>query len=195
MRGCSSVGRATRLQRVGRRFDSSQLHHKKKIMKKLSLFDKALAVAFIIAILLIASKAFAFSKEQDNFCLAQNIYFEAGNQPLVGKIAVAQVVINRVEDKKFPNDICGVVQQTKYYASGRIDLHSCQFSWYCDGKSDTPTDSKTWEESILLAERVLDNFYPDITEGALWYHSDAVKPYWSKQLNRTVTIDNHLFYN
>ena len=168
-------------------------------MKKLSLFDKALAVAFIIAILLIATKAFAFSKEQDKFCLAQNIYFEAGNQPLVGKIAVAQVVINRVEDKKFPSSICGVIYQSKLGTSWRGQIYplrnKCQFSWYCDGKSDIPTDSRTWEQSILLADRVLDNFYPDITEGALWYHSDGVKPYWSKQLNRTVTIDNHLFYN
>ena len=168
-------------------------------MKKLSLFDTALGVAFIVAILLIASKAVAFTENQDNFCLAQNIYFEAGNQPLLGKIAVAQVVINRVEDKQFPNSICAVVYQSRTKINWRGSvvpiINKCQFSWYCDGKPDTPTDSKTWLESVLIAEKILKNYYPDITEEALWYHADSVNPYWSKQLNRTVTIDNHLFYN
>jgi len=166
-------------------------------------FDKvlmaAMVIVFVLAFVAVANKAIASDENGDRFCLAQNIYFEAGNQPLVGKVAVAQVVINRVEDNKFPDDICGVVYQSKLGTNWRGDIYplrnKCQFSWYCDGKSDIPTDSKTWEQSMLLAERVLDNFYPDITEGALWYHSDAVKPYWSKQLNRTVTIDNHLFYN
>ena len=168
-------------------------------MKRLSILDKALGLAIAIAILLMATKVIAFEINKPKFCLAQNIYFESGNQPLAGKVAVAQVVINRVEDNKFPADICGVVYQSKLGTNWRGDIYplrnKCQFSWYCDGKSDIPTDSKTWDQSMLLAERVLDNFYPDITEGALWYHSDAVKPYWSKQLNRTVTIDNHLFYN
>ena len=137
--------------------------------------------------------------EDDEFCLAQNIYFEAGNQPLAGRIAVGQVTLNRKDDNQFPSSVCGVVYQAKMRANWRNEIvpirNKCQFSWYCDGKSDVPTDSLTWTESLWLANRILDNYYPDITEGALWYHADMVTPYWSKQLNRTVTIDNHLFYN
>ena len=141
-----------------------------------------------------------YSNEKHVECLAMNMYHEARNQGTAGRLAVSAVVMNRVNDKRFPNTVCEVVLQSQMKKSWKTGLpipirNRCQFSWYCDGKSDIPTDSKTWDQSMLLAERVLDNFYPDITEGALWYHSDAVKPYWSKQLNRTVTIDNHLFYN
>ena len=166
-------------------------------------FDKvlfaAMTIVFVLAFVAVANKALASDENGDRFCLAQNIYFEAANQPLVGKIAVAQVVLNRSEDRQFPNNICGVVYQAKVEENWRGNLipilHKCQFSWYCDGKSDEPTDSKTWLEAILIADRILENYYPDITEGALWYHSDTVNPYWSEHLNRTVTIDNHLFYN
>ena len=88
----------------------------------------------------------------DVHCLAENIYHEARGESTAGKMAVALVTLNRVEDKRFPNTVCGVVKQTKYYPSGRIDLHSCQFSWYCDGKSDKPIDKKCWEDALLIAE-------------------------------------------
>jgi len=72
--------------------------------------------------------------------------------------------------------------------------NQCQFSWFCDGKSDEPVDSITWLNSIRVADMVLSGQYPDITEGALWYHADFVKPYWSNQLELVTIIDNHLFY-
>ena len=72
--------------------------------------------------------------------------------------------------------------------------HQCQFSWFCDGKSDKPTDSKTWIKAILLADRILDGTYEDITEDALWYHADHVDPYWNDYLQQTVEINNHIFY-
>ena len=77
----------------------------------------------------------------------------------------------------------------------------CQFSWFCDGKSDTPTDSYTWVQSMEVAREILEinNFQSrmiliDITEGALWYHADYVKPDWSNYLQRIITIENHIFY-
>ena len=76
------------------------------------------------------------------------MYFEAGNQPLVGKIAVSQVVINRTQHMNYPSDICGVVYQAKWrdnWKGNKVPVrHQCQFSWFCDGKSDDPEDSKTW---------------------------------------------------
>ena len=130
----------------------------------------------------------------DVHCLAENIYHEARGESTAGKMAVALVTLNRVEDKRFPNTICGVVKQTKYYPSGRIDLHSCQFSWYCDGKPDTIKDEKCYKDILLIAEVMYTYETEDFTEGALWYHSPKVKPDWSMVYTKVVRIDNHIFY-
>ena len=115
-------------------------------------------------------------EQEEVRCLAENIYFEARSESTAGRMAVALVVLNRVEDKRFPDTVCGVVKQTKYYPSGRIDLHSCQFSWYCDGKSDTPTES-CWEDIVTLAQILYGwRTKEDFTDGALWYHSKKVNP-------------------
>ena len=130
---------------------------------------------------------------EDVRCLAENIYFEARSESTAGRIAVALVTLNRVEHPNFPDTVCGVVKQTKYYPSGRIDLHSCQFSWYCDGKSDEPTES-CWNDIVLLASIMLGWESTDFTQGALWYHSKKVSPNWASDYNQTVSIDNHIFY-
>ena len=85
---------------------------------------------------------------KERICLAKNIYFEAGNQPLAGRLAVAHVTLNRVLDQQFPNSICEGIYQANRNENWKGDLvpilRKCQFSWFCDGKSDEPTDSKTW---------------------------------------------------
>ena len=134
------------------------------------------------------------AKPSEIECLAQNIYHEARSESTAGRMAVALVTLNRVKDKRFPNTICGVVKQTKYYPSGRIDLHSCQFSWYCDGKPDTIKDENCYKDILLIAEVMYTYETEDFTEGSLWYHSPKVKPKWSMVYNKTVTIDNHIFY-
>ena len=137
-----------------------------------------------------------FNLENSYHCLASNIYWEARNQSLEGKLAVAQVTLNRVESSKYPNTICGVVTQTRYYPSGRIDLHSCQFSWYCDGKKDEPVE--TWgfsyEESLNLAVNFLEKRPMDFTEGSTHYHNTKVNPAWTASLQEVVQIEDHLFY-
>ena len=137
-----------------------------------------------------------FSLENSYHCLASNIYWEARNQSTHGKLAVAQVTLNRVESQNYPNTICGVVTQTRYYPSGNIDLHSCQFSWYCDGKKDEPIE--TWgfsyDESYKLAVMFLQERPTDVTEGSTHYHSVKVEPYWSRVLNKTTQIEEHIFY-
>tara|TARA_B100001113_G_scaffold223465_1_gene183439 strand:+ start:662 stop:1201 length:540 start_codon:yes stop_codon:yes gene_type:complete len=134
----------------------------------------------------------------DRYCLAQNIYFEAANQPKAGRMAVAHVVLNRVNDGQFPNTVCDVVYQAKWGTNWKGNPYplrnKCQFSWFCDGKSDEPTDSVTWMESIKLAGFILNDYYPDITEGALWYHANSVDPYWNDFLTSTVIINDHIFY-
>lgn len=126
-------------------------------------------------------------------CLAMNIYHEARGEPLAGRIAVAEVVFNRVVSPKFPNTICEVVKDGHYY-QGHPVRNKCQFSWWCDGKSDLPKDTVQWGEAINLARTMMDKTHVDITEGALYYHATRVSPYWSSHYDVTVTINNHIFY-
>ena len=137
-----------------------------------------------------------YSLENDYHCLASNIYWESRNQSLSGQMAVGHVVFNRVDNKRFPDTICEVVTQTKYYPSGGIDLHDCQFSWYCDGRSDLPLkhEEHIYEDAFYLAVHMIEDRGLDITEGATHYHSDKVSPYWAPSLQRMTKIDNHIFY-
>ena len=154
--------------------------------------------ALLMFILLFPSTLRASDANGDEYCLAQNIYFEAGNQPLAGKIAVAQVVMNRLEHHSYPGNICGVVYDAKWkvnWAGNMMPVRNqCQFSWFCDGKSDEPLDTKTFDECLIIARDIVDGFYPDITEGATHYHNVYVNPYWSDSLNETVVINEHIFY-
>jgi N-acetylmuramoyl-L-alanine amidase len=127
-------------------------------------------------------------------CLALNIYFEARNQPIRGQVAVTQVVLNRVADRRYPDRVCDVVYQAKKNRSGKILINKCQFSWYCDGKSDEPTDMDAFRWAIHVALRVLYGFYPDNTHGATHYHSNEVNPKWAISKNKTVVIGDHLFF-
>ncbi len=144
------------------------------------------------------NKVFVYDENNDAYCLAQNMYFEAGNQPKAGKIAVSQVVINRTQHMNYPSDICGVVYQAKWRENWKGNMmpirNQCQFSWFCDGKSDDPEDSKTWVQCLTLARDILQGAYGDITEGATHYHSIYVNPYWADSLNETVIINEHIFY-
>ncbi len=126
--------------------------------------------------------------DKDLQCLALNIYHEARSEPLSGQLAVAKVTLNRVESKSFPHSVCEVVKQ------GGQKRNRCQFSWWCDGKSDQPTEEKAWRKSLELGRRVLADKTPDPTNGALYYHATYVAPKWSRSFQRTAQIGRHLFY-
>ena len=130
-------------------------------------------------------------------CLALNIYHEAKNQSMLGQLAVAEVVMNRVEDTRFPDSVCEVIKQGITYKGTDVPiLHKCQFSWYCDGKNDTPRDTVKFLEAKTHAKWVMDNYgiERDITDGALMYHASYVNPYWSKSYTKTSRIESHIFY-
>ncbi len=127
--------------------------------------------------------------DEELTCLALNIYFEARNEPYDGKIAVGHVVMNRITDPQFPETICAVVRQ-----GGERRKHRCQFSWWCDGRSDRPGNMKAWEFSKAVAARVYWGPSADPTSGALWYHADYVKPYWRRAFNKGPKIGRHIFY-
>ena len=91
-------------------------------------------------------------------CMAANIYHEAKNQPMAGQIAVAQVVMNRVNDSRYPDNVCDVVKQGLTYKNGKVVLGKCQFSWYCDGKKDDVNmKSEKWRNSLRYASMVITN--------------------------------------
>ena len=130
-------------------------------------------------------------------CMSKNIYFEAALESTAGKMAVAQVTMNRVRSVHYPNTVCGVITQGKHYASGHPVRDRCQFSWYCDGKHDEPHKGSMWKESQEVAKYVLTTLdLMDITDGATHYHADYIaSPRWAHPSRKTVEIDTHIFFN
>ena len=122
-------------------------------------------------------------------CLAQNIYFEARSEPTDGMLAVGHVVLNRVASKYFPDTVCKVVRQ-----GGEQRRHRCQFSWWCDGRSDRPHNKVSWNAARLIAWFIYNGRTVDPTGGALWYHADYVKPYWREAFITGPQIGRHIFY-
>jgi len=134
------------------------------------------------------------------FCLVQNIYFEAGNQSYAGKVAVAEVTMNRVQSKKYPDTICSVVKQAKMSKWWKEQhdknvpvRNKCQFSWFCDGKSDKIKYEGTWRSSMIAAFDALQS-ERKFTEGALYYHATYVNPKWNKSKEYITRIGDHIFY-
>ena len=124
-------------------------------------------------------------------CLTKNIYWESASEPFEGKVAVAQVTINRVESGKFAPDICGVVYQKNIV----YDRVVCQFSWFCDGSSKVrPIYPAHWKESEEVAKKVLlEGFRLPGLKNALYFHADYVKPQWGKP--QVAKIGRHVFYS
>ena len=129
------------------------------------------------------------------WCLAQNIYYEARSSNRADRVAVADVVLNRVQHTYYPNTICKVVHQGKQYANGQMVRNRCQFSWYCDGKSDWPKDNDAWVEAQQIAFNMLIHYDGrGLTEGSTHYHADYVSPDWAKDFHLVGRIGVHIFY-
>jgi len=143
-----------------------------------------------------------FSMEQEIACLATNIYWEARNQPTPGQIAVGLTTMNRVDDKRYPNTVCQVVMQGPTRPSWKnpevlIPIrHKCQFSWFCDGKSDEipPQDEELYELLLAMSFKLYHYKFQDFTDGATHYHADYVFPEWRFTKTRTIEIEDHIFY-
>ncbi len=119
-------------------------------------------------------------------CLARNIYFEAGSEPRNGKIAVAEVTMNRVKSKNFPRTVCGVV----YQRTGR----TCQFSWVCK-QNKVVRSKEMWLESLRIAENILiSKRRYGIIGSAQYFHADYVEPAWAEEKQLVMKIGRHIFY-
>ena len=138
-------------------------------------------------------------------CLALNAYWEARNQDYNGMIAVNQLVMNRVPSDIYPDTPCDVIFQGPHRKSWRDETvlypvrDRCQFSWYCDGKSDEVSkedqeEREAWFRAVKSSWEVLDGTYDDLVDGALWYHADYVDPKWNRNKEITSIIGNHIFY-
>ena len=130
------------------------------------------------------------SIEKNLTCLALNVYREAGHEPFEGKVAVAQVTLNRTQHPSFPNTVCDVVYQKNSFM-GKI---VCQFSWYCDSAHRLrPVNKQAYEESYRVAKMVyLEDFKLESVKSALYYHADYVNPNWGKK--KVTKIGAHIFY-
>ena len=114
-------------------------------------------------------------------CLAEAVYFEAGGTGAKGEAAVAHVIVNRANNPKFPDSVCGVVRQ------------GCQFSYRCDGRSDALAERERRESALRAARTVLAGA-PDPTRGALFFHAASAKPGWFSSRERVGRIGGNVFY-
>jgi spore germination cell wall hydrolase CwlJ-like protein len=137
------------------------------------------------------SQVTAQMRQKQLDCLARNIYHEAGYESFEGKVAVAQVTINRAESGQFPSDICQVVYQKNVVYEKVL----CQFSWYCEGPSaKKPMNGPVYTESMEVAKKVLlEGFRLPSIKNALYFHGDYINPKWGKQ--PVAKIGRHVFYN
>lgn len=152
-------------------------------------------------------------KPEELHCMTLNIYREANNQSIAGQIAVGRVVMNRVLDRRYPPDTCGVIFEGPLRESWRTkkdpDLPDdkrvyyprrdrCQFSWYCDGKKDeviNKENNRAWATAENIAFQILAfDKWNDVLEGATHYHANYVDPSWNKTMKKIVQIDDHIFY-
>jgi hypothetical protein len=121
-------------------------------------------------------------------CLTEALYFEARGESLAGVVAVAEVILNRVDSPDYPGTVCGVVRQ------GGQGLYNCQFTYRCDGKSDAVHERAAWAAVGRVAAYMLSGAPRDLTDGATHYHTRAVNPSWAKRFPQTASIGYHLFY-
>ena len=121
-------------------------------------------------------------------CLTEALYFEARGETVRGMFAVAEVILNRVDDPRYPGSVCGVVNQ------GTGKKFRCQFTYTCDGRPENMSDKRAYERVGKVARIMLDGADRKLTSGATHYHTKAVKPKWSRVFPRTATIGYHHFY-
>lgn len=125
--------------------------------------------------------------DEEHRCLALAMYFEARNEGPEGMRAVGSVVLNRVESDLFPSTPCEVVKQGG-------DTPPCQFSWWCDGKSDVPRDTELWRTALAVAAALLEDRGEDPTDGALFFHAASIPVPWRVERTRTAEILGHVYY-
>lgn len=127
-------------------------------------------------------------KADERRCMAEALYYESRNESIMGKLGVADVVLNRVDSSYWPDTICGVVYQGSHRTTG------CQFSFTCDGSMDRGRNQALYEELDELAGVILAGMHMPVSRDATHYHADYVSPYWAPSMTPTASIGAHKFY-
>ncbi|MEM7059963.1 MAG: cell wall hydrolase [Pseudomonadota bacterium] len=128
------------------------------------------------------------TRSKEWYCLSEALYFEARGESLRGQIAVAEVILNRVDSSRYPNTVCGVVQQ------GQHRRNACQFSYNCDGRANHIGNKKVFDRLGKIAWSMMKGTPRKLTGQALYYHNTSVRPRWSRKFHRTAKIGSHIFY-
>lgn len=121
-------------------------------------------------------------------CLAEAVYFEARSETERAQRAVAEVILNRVDSRRFPDTVCDVINQ------GAHKKHRCQFSYNCDGVPESIREPRAWSRAMKIAKEMVVAETRPLTRGATHYHASYVRPFWSRQLTRTARYGSHIFY-
>lgn len=127
--------------------------------------------------------------QDETQCLALAVYWEGKTESRTGQLAIAHTVLNRTRNADFPSTVCAVISQKEGTAKGK-----CQFSWYCDGKTDRPQSEDDWNMAVDVAREAMKDGSRDPTGGALFFHSTKVKPNWGAERKRLMRIGDHVFY-
>jgi|TARA_R110000822_G_scaffold118277_2_gene250954 spore germination cell wall hydrolase CwlJ-like protein len=130
---------------------------------------------------------------EEELCLVEAIYFEARSESFIGQLAVANVILERVSNKYFPNTICKVVKSGKYFKGNPVK-YKCAFSYWCDGKSEKMHSYSSYDEALSVKSLALSGTIISITNKATHYHASYVNPKWSKGLKKLSQIGKHIFY-
>ncbi|MGD2132307.1 MAG: cell wall hydrolase [Maricaulaceae bacterium] len=140
----------------------------------------------------------AVEQRVDLDCLSRAIYYEARSESQVGQLAVAEVVLNRVSHRLYPNNVCDVVYEGTDRETGlswRGNHLSCQFSFTCDGsEARRPPRGARWQQAQNIAAHAMMGLSTAVTGDATHYHANYVRPYWAPRLVHTKTIGTHIFY-
>jgi spore germination cell wall hydrolase CwlJ-like protein len=152
-------------------------------------------IFFLTTIVLLAFIA-SFSRADEMGCLVEAIYHEARSEPFTAQLSVANVILERVADDRFPNTICKVVHQGKYNRKGQPIRNRCMFSYWCDGKSEKMRETQALKKVIQVAELAAEGVQVGVTLGATHYHANYVQPHWthSKDFMYVGNMGKHLFY-
>ena len=121
-------------------------------------------------------------------CLSEALYFEARGESIKGQVAVAEVILNRVDSPAYPDSVCGVINQ----GTGR--KFACQFTYTCDGRAEIINEQSAYERVAKIARLVMDGLPRNLTKGATHYHTTSVRPSWARKFPKTAKIGSHVFY-
>ena len=156
-----------------------------------------LALLFILTLglsflgLILNSKANA--TESDDKCLTEAVYFEARSEPFIGQLAVANVIMERVRDHRFPTTVCKVVHAGRYWEGNPV-RNRCAFSYWCDGKPEIMKEKQAHKTAQDVARMAINGVMYEEVQGATFYHASYVMPYWIKELDFITRVGKHLFY-